>query len=119
MLKFKEVYDGSLRWSGFVSSRLHLAALSYWLLALVVVTALSGLIRLAGRGEADVAEAFAFAMSILGAPFGIMLFLSTVRRGRGAGVPGWLTAAMIIILPVLAVVYAFLPNKGEAADGLK
>ena len=115
MLKLREAYDESLQWSGFISSSHHLAALSYWLMALVFGIADSCLIL---KTKTENPEAFALGMSVLGAPFGIMLFLSTVRRGRGAGVPGWLTAAMIVILPVLAVVYAFLPNRGAAGDGV-
>jgi hypothetical protein len=56
-----------------------------------------------------VAGAFALAT-----PFNLMLLLSTVKRGRSAGIPSWVAVVTAPILPAVAIAYGFLPERKSA-----
>jgi hypothetical protein len=117
MQNFFVTYDEAFAdWSGVISRSFHWSALGYWffiVMLLIVVEigfAVAALTNDRGFSGLGIGGAFALAM-----PFNLMLLLSTVKRGRGAGIPGWLTALATPILPLVALGYAFLPVR-EAAD---
>jgi hypothetical protein len=109
---YDEAFDS---WAGTISRSFHWSALAYWFLAFLALVlfqagfALAGLVGQPNMADVGVAGAF-----ILATPFNLMLLLSSVKRGRGAGVPGWVTAVLSPILPAVALVYAFLPEKAGA-----
>lgn len=118
MHPFFATYDEAFcGWSGTIAPSYHWSALGYWFLAFMALVVFeAGLAIVVGLfgdpATAAGAEVLgAFALTI---PFNLMLLLSTVKRGRGAGVPGWLTALLLPVLPLVALVYAFLPASRQA-----
>ncbi len=117
MHPFFATYDEAFSsWSGTIEPSYHWSALGYWFLAfmaLVVFEAVLGiLVGLFGDPSMAGAEVLgAFALTI---PFNLMLLLSTVKRGRGLGVPGWLTALLTPLLPIVALIYALLKPRSVA-----
>ena len=57
---------------------------------------------------------FEGSMVALATPFNLMLLLSTVKRGRGAGIPSWVTVVTAPLLPAVALAYGFLPPRKAA-----
>lgn len=113
---FFATYDEAfISWSGGISPSYHWSALGYWFLSfigLLIFWTVLAVASLYGNPAVTGAEALAgFALTI---PFHLMLLLSTVKRGRSVGVPGWLTALFFPFLPLMAVLYAFLPPPKAA-----
>jgi hypothetical protein len=114
---FFATYDQAFSsWSGEISRSFHWSALGYWFLAFMVLIlfqagfVVAGLATEGSMTELGVASAFALAT-----PFNLMLLLSTVKRGRGAGIPSWVTVVAAPLLPAVALAYGFLPPRKAVA----
>jgi hypothetical protein len=115
---FFATYDEAFSsWSGAISASYHWSALGYWFLSFMVLVVFGAGLVIAVSLFGDPSAAAGaevlgvFALTI---PLNLMLLLSTTKRGRSAGIPGWLTAVLLPFLPLVALIYAFLPVRAAA-----
>jgi hypothetical protein len=115
---FFATYDEAFSsWSGAISASYHWSALGYWFLSFMVLVVFGAglVIAVSLFGDPSAAAgAEVLGLFALTIPLNLMLLLSTAKRGRSAGIPGWLTAVLLPFLPLVALIYAFLPVRAAA-----